>query len=96
MLHPQDPHKNINLEATRRASTELQIDSFGRKAGAPKALLSEGHLYSLGSCVFLAFARQFNTECELLVLDDVVATIDSEHRQKICRLLFEEFETSNS
>jgi len=67
------------------------MKSFGREDEDPRALTSEGHLDSLGLCIFLAFIRNFNTDCSLVILDDVVATIDSGHRQRICDLLLEEF-----
>jgi recombinational DNA repair ATPase RecF len=94
MLHPNDPHKNIQLIVAlgRRASTELKIESFGRMGEDPRALTSEGHLDSLGLCVFLAFVKRFDTDCSLIVLDDVVNTIDSGHRDNICKLLLEEFQ----
>ncbi len=91
-LHPNEPHKNveINVEMARRASTDLKIESFGSKED-PRAFTSEGHLDSLGLCVFLAFAKKFNKDCNFIVLDDVVTTIDSQHRGLICKLLFEQF-----
>ncbi|MBA7700644.1 hypothetical protein ES703_109366 [subsurface metagenome] len=92
MLHPDEPHSNIELIVVlgRRASTELRIESFGRRED-PRALKSEGHLDSLGLCIFLAFVKKFNEGCSLIVLDDVVTTIDAGHRENICKLLFEEF-----
>ena len=93
MLHPDDPHKNIQLKLPtgRRASIELKIESFGRKDEDPRAFTSEGHLDSLGLCIFLAFAKKFNVGCSLIVLDDVVTTLDVGHRENICKLLHEEF-----
>jgi len=93
MLHPQEPHKNIELTIAlgRRASTEMKIESFGRPGEDPRALTSEGHLDSLGLCIFLAFVKKFNEDCPLIVLDDVVATVDATHRENICRLLHEQF-----
>ena len=93
VLHESDPHKNIEIKvaSSRRASTELTIESFGRKEQDPRALTSEGHLDSLGLCIFLALVKKFNENCSLIILDDVVSTIDSNHRSHICKLLFQEF-----
>jgi hypothetical protein len=93
MLHPNEPHKNIELTVAlgRRASTELKMESFGREGEDPRALTSEGHLDSLGLCIFLGFVKKFNEGCSLLVLDDVVSTVDAKHRENICKLLLEEF-----
>lgn len=92
ILHPNDPHKNIeiNVVPARRASTELKIESFG-SVEDPRAFTSEGHLDSLGLCIFLAFVKKFNEDCNFIILDDVVTTIDSQHRELICKLLFEHF-----
>jgi len=93
MLHPDGSHKNIELTVAlgRRASTEMKIESFGRKGEDPRALTSEGHLDSLGLCIFLAFVKKFNRGCPLVILDDVVTTIDANHRNKIAELLLKEF-----
>ncbi len=92
-LHPNDAHKNIELQVSRkkRASTDLKIESFGKKGEDPRGFESEGHLDSLGLCIFLAFIKRFNGSLPLMILDDVVATIDSDHRQRIADLLMEEF-----
>ena len=91
-LHPNEPHRSIKITINpkRRASTELWIESFGREAD-PRAYASEGHLDSLGLCIFLAFVKKFNKKCSLVILDDVVTTIDSGHRERICELLLKEF-----
>ena len=92
-IHPDDSHKNIELKVVtgRRASSGISMESFGRQGEDPRALTSEGHQDSLGLCIFLAFVKRFNEGCNLIVLDDVVSTIDSKHRGRICDLLFEEF-----
>ena len=94
ILHPNEPHKNIELTIAlgRRASTEIKIESFGRRGEDPRALTSEGHLHSLGLCIFLAFVKKFNDGCSLIILDDVVTTIDANHRNRIAELLLREFE----
>jgi hypothetical protein len=94
MLHPGEPCTNITLKVAlgRRASTTLEMDAFGRTGEDPRAFASEGHLDSLGLCIFLAFVRKFNEGCPLMVLDDVVTTIDAKHRERVCRLLLDEFE----
>ena len=93
ILHPDEPYGNIKLKVSmkKRASTELKMDLFNRCEEDPRALASEGHLDSLGLCIFLAFIREFNKECSLVVLDDVVTTIDARHRERLCDLLLNEF-----
>jgi len=93
ILHPNEPHGNIQLRVVpgRRASTNLMMDSFNKPEQDPRALASEGHLDSLGLCIFLGFVRKFNDDCSLIALDDVVSTVDSTHRERICNLLHDEF-----
>ena len=93
-LHPNDPHRNIELKiaAGRRASAELRIESFDRSKEDPRAFMSEAHQDSLGLCIFLAFVKKFNAGCNFIMLDDVVTTIDAQHRELICRLLLEQFQ----
>jgi len=93
ILHPNELHKNIKLivKEKTKGGTELKIESFGRQNEDPRALTSEGHLDSLGLCIFLSFVKKFNENFPLIVLDDVVTTIDSGHRNKICKLINENF-----
>jgi AAA15 family ATPase/GTPase len=91
-LHPDDPHSNIDLKIIGKGtSAVLKIESFGRSGEDPRAYSSEGHLDTLGLCIFLAFVKKFNQNCSLIIFDDIVTTVDSAHRESICRLLFEEF-----
>lgn len=91
ILHPNDIHTDITLKVVKRASTSLKMKLFDRDEDDPRALISEGHLDSLGLCIFLAFVKKFNQNCSLLILDDVVTTIDSQHRRNICELLYNQF-----
>lgn len=93
LLHQEEGYRDLNLQVHegRRASTEIKMDFYDREQEDPRAFNSEGHLDSLGLCVFLAFVKRFNEGFPLVVLDDVVSSIDSGHRQRICELLFQEF-----
>jgi len=93
LLHQDEGYRELSLEVHegRRASTEIKMDFYDREQEDPRAFNSEGHLDSLGLCVFLAFVKRFNHGFPLVVLDDVVSSIDSGHRQHVCELLFQEF-----
>ena len=92
-IHHDDPHKNIELEIVpgKRASTILKMDSFNRTREDPRALTSEGHLDTLGICIFLAFVKKFNEGFPLIILDDIVTTVDANHRENLAKLLLNEF-----
>lgn len=57
----------------------------------PRAFLSEGHLDSLGLCIFLATVKIFNPPGSMLVLDDVLTSIDKDHRHRVGELLLDDF-----
>lgn len=92
-LHPGEGYGRLGIEMDprKRGSSELKIDFHGRNEEDPRAFGSDGHLDSLGLCIFLAFVRRFNGDWPLLVLDDVVSSVDTAHKQRVSTLLFEEF-----
>jgi hypothetical protein len=92
-IHTAAPHGDIHLrlDSSRRASSTLLISSFGRQDVDPRAYASEGHLDTLGLCIFLAFADRFLEGFPMIVLDDVLTTVDSPHRLKVAKLLLTEF-----
>ena len=53
----------------------------------PQAYYSESHLDTLGICVFLALAKHFNTDETIVVLDDVVTSVDGPHLDRFMELL---------
>jgi hypothetical protein len=85
----------LELKPTSRAAAgglRLAIQFLGlANSKDPRAFLSEGHLDSLGLCLFLAAVRIFNPPGTLLVLDDVLTSVDKEHRRRVGELLFTEF-----
>lgn len=85
----------LELKPTSRAAAgglKLAIEFLGLlQSKDPRAFLSEGHLDSLGLCLFLATVKLFNPPGTLLVLDDVLTSIDKEHRNRVGELLALEF-----
>lgn len=92
-LHPGEGHKAIKiiLIPERSASANIMTESEGLLPMHPLGNYSEGHLDSLGLCIFLAFIRRFNKDFPLIVLDDVLTSIDAGHRMKVAQLLAKEF-----
>lgn len=85
----------VSLTPTPRAATgglRMVIEFLGLVEDADaRAFLSEGHLDSLGLCIYLATVRIFNPPGSLLALDDVMTSIDKTHRHRVGELLFQEF-----
>ncbi len=91
-IHKDEEHNDFKLmiDLKKKGSTEIKVNSYKNYID-PRAFQSEGHLDSLGLCIFLAFAKKFNISSNLIILDDIVTTIDSQHRMKICELIYENF-----
>lgn len=75
-----------------KGTLNFLIDFFGVVEGCnPLEALSEGHLDTLGLCIYLASVKRFNPSGSLLVLDDVLTSVDREHRHRITNLILDEF-----
>lgn len=74
------------------AKLNLEVDFHGRGMHPPHALHSEGHQDTMGLCLYLALAEHLTKDIiELIILDDVVMSVDADHRREICSLLSSEF-----
>lgn len=76
----------MQLSRTRRASLEIG-SSFGGQAVPPQAYFSQSHLDTIGICVFLALMEKDAPEQTILVLDDVLASLDEPHVERLVRLI---------
>jgi len=80
-----------SLEPTR-AGLKLEVGFHGRGAFPPTALHSEGHQDSMGLCLFLALVEHLSSAgAGPLLLDDVIMSVDREHRRGVANLLAAEF-----
>jgi len=71
---------------------KLEVDFYKRGKFPPHALHSEGHQDSMGLCLFLALNEHLTKGViSVIVLDDVVMSIDRTHRKDICKLLKDSF-----
>lgn len=70
----------------------FDVDFFDRGRFPPGALHSEGHQDTMGLCLYLALMRKvFGDDFRLVVLDDVIMSVDSGHRRALCEMLKSEF-----
>lgn len=85
----EEDEGQFSAKLTPAESTlRLDVDFFGHGLCPPGAYHSEGHQDGMGLCLFLALAKQsLGGDFTLVVLDDVVMSVDSGHRRNICRLL---------
>ena len=92
ILHDHERnHFNARLQP-KGASLTFGVDFLGRGTHPPHALHSEGHQDSMGICLFLALNEELSKGAlHLIVLDDVMMSVDTGHRKDVCRLLKEQF-----
>jgi DNA repair exonuclease SbcCD ATPase subunit len=77
---------------SKGAGLDFKVDFHGRGVNPPNALHSEGHQDSMGICLYLALAERLTQGyIDIIILDDVLTSIDAPHRREICRLLAEFF-----
>lgn len=70
------------------AALNIEVDFYGRGIHPPHALHSEGHQDSMGLCLYLALAEKLTGGLiDLTILDDVVMSVDTEHRKALCHLI---------
>jgi len=96
-----DYYRAINADDEARFRAELEpsagkldllVDFYGIGMFPPGAYHSEGHQDGMGVCLYLALIKQLlGTDFTFAVLDDVVTSVDREHRRQFCKLLKERF-----
>lgn len=71
---------------------DLEVDFYGLGMFPPMAYHSEGHQDGMGVCLYLALIRQvLQANFRLAIFDDVVTSVDTNHRRQFCKLLKEVF-----
>lgn len=99
-IHPQgDPEDETGapaIEVQRHGSgTAFVRGSFaGSDVKNPQWVYSDGHLDTVAICIFLALRRyrvEAGDSAQLLILDDIVLSIDLGHARRFIDLLKEEF-----
>ncbi|MDD2707880.1 MAG: AAA family ATPase [Verrucomicrobiae bacterium] len=91
LVHPGEGLNKISLELDpdKRASLEIG-SSFCETDAPPQAYFSDSHLDTLGLCVFLALATLDGPEKTVLVLDDILASVDEPHVDRLIEMLYAE------
>lgn len=91
-IHPNEPlgRPTFRVKAHTTGSLELRADFGDRSETPPGAYYSEAHLDTLGLCVYLALARHSGAGNALVVMDDVLTSVDDAHLDRIIDLLADE------
>jgi len=87
-LHGEDEDNFSAIFKPDGAGIDFKVDFYGRGNHPPHALHSEGHQDSMGLCLYLALNEKLiENLIDLIILDDVVMSVDIQHRRSLCRLL---------
>jgi AAA domain len=88
LVHPGEGKNKIALELdhAKRASIDLNAE-FSGKGAPPQAYFSQSHLDTLGLCLFLALAMREKPSEAVLILDDVLGSVDEPHVDKVIHMI---------
>lgn len=94
ILHPQESIEDVRLYLPDGAdkAIDIALKFYGKDLESPRLTLSEGYRNSLGLCIFLAMAKREASDDRPIFLDDVVVSLDRNHRGMIVELLDKEFD----
>lgn len=100
LIHPEDHAAEvtgapkIDVQRNRGGIAFLRGSFNDRAVEDPRWVYSDGHLDTVGICVFLAL-RRFRADqtgdAKLMVLDDVVLSIDLSHARRLLEVLRDHF-----
>lgn len=92
LVHPGEGLNKISLELDpkKRAALEIGTEFCGEAGAPPQAYFSDSHLDTLGLCVFLALAALEGPDNTILVLDDVLASVDEPHVERLIEMFYME------
>lgn len=89
-IHPGEGLSRVSLllDPNKRASLDIAVPFPGKDDAPPGAYFSESHLDTLGLCIWLALAEMGDAQQTILVLDDVIASVDEQHAERVVELLY--------
>jgi len=90
-IHGDETEIEMGLSLTE-AGLEMELDFYDRGQYPPHALHSEGHQDSMGLCLYFALFEhlQGQEELSLMMLDDVMMSIDASHRRPLAQMMASE------
>lgn len=90
-IHPGEGLNKIGLalDAAKRASLDIETEFGGIKGTPPQAYLSDSHLDTLGLCILLALAERESPSEKILVLDDVLGSVDEPHVDRTIEMIYD-------
>lgn len=91
-VHPGEGLNKISiaLDPGKRASLEMGASFLDLSNAPPQAYFSDSHLDTLGLCVFFALAALEKPDETILVLDDILGSVDEPHVDRLIEMLYQE------
>lgn len=89
------PHEDIGglklkLDERKRGSLVYRVAFKNQQDIQPQPYYSESHLDTLGLCIFLALAKRSDANKTIVILDDVLGSVDQQHLNRTLKMLLEE------
>lgn len=95
VMHAHDTDGFAATIAPTKAGLKLEVGFHGLGAFPPAAVHSEGHQDSMGVCLFLSLVEHLAAVgAGPIILDDVVMSVDTEHRRALAQLLATQFKAT--
>jgi hypothetical protein len=91
IVHPGEGLGSIRLflDPEKRSSLEIDADFCGKRI-FPQAYFSDSHLDTLGLCIFFALSALDQPEKTVLVLDDILGSVDEPHIERLIGMIYSE------
>lgn len=86
----------VDVQGHGSGTAYIRGSFAGKAIDDPQQLYSDGHLDTIGICIFLALRRsradrERENDPKLMVLDDIIMSIDMGHSKRLIELLRDEF-----
>lgn len=96
-IHPCESLGNVkfSVKSNAKASIEFTGQFESKPDILPQIYYSESHLDTLGLSIFLALAKKYSDENSIVVLDDVISSVDQKHMRRIIDMISDEYENFN-
>ncbi|MCD4742522.1 MAG: hypothetical protein K8R67_08635 [Desulfobacteraceae bacterium] len=93
ILHPDEEIEDVHLYLPDdiEKAIDIGLTFYGVEQESPRLTLSESYRNSLGLCIFLSMSLHEDDNDSPLFLDDVVVSLDRNHRGMIVELLEKKF-----
>ncbi|VAW57315.1 hypothetical protein MNBD_GAMMA07-2794 [hydrothermal vent metagenome] len=91
------PHEDIGglklkLDERKRGSLVYGVAFKNKQDIQPQPYYSESHLDTLGLCIFLALAKRSDADKTIVILDDVLGSVDQQHLGRTLDMLLSQSE----